>query len=157
MTSPVFDTLKAANSLKAAGFDDRQAEAVVTTLGGAMIDNLVTKQDLRLAIEPTVTKEDLRLALEPMVTKEDLRLALEPMVTKDELRLALEPMVTKDELRKVLEPMVTKDYLEGYLDKRLEPMATKSDVLLIQHQVTTRLGALVVAGVGVLGILIGIF
>ena len=131
MTSPVFDTLKAANSLKAAGFDDRQAEAVVTTLGGAMIDNLVTKQDLRLA--------------------------LEPMVTKDELRLALEPMVTKDELRKALEPMVTKDYLEGYLDKRLEPMATKSDVQLIQHQVTTRLGALVVAGVGVLGILIGIF
>ncbi len=131
MTSPVFDTLKAANSLKAAGFDDRQAEAVVTALGGAMIDNLVTKQDLRLA--------------------------LEPMVTKDELRLALEPMVTKDELRKALEPMVTKDYLEGYLDKRLEPMATKSDVQLIQHQVTTRLGALVVAGVGVLGILIGIF
>ena len=135
MTSPVFDTLKAANSLKAAGFDDRQAEAVVTTLGGAMIDNLVTKQDLDSA----------------------LRAALEPMVTKDELRLALEPMVTKDELRKVLEPMVTKDYLEGYLDKRLEPMATKSDVQLIQHQVTTRLGALVVAGVGVLGILIGIF
>ena len=135
MTSPVFDTLKAANSLKAAGFDDRQAEAVVTTLGGAMIDNLVTKQDLDSA----------------------LRAALEPMVTKDELRLALEPMVTKDELRKVLEPMVTKDYLEGYLDKRLEPMATKSDVLLIQHQMTTRLGALVVAGVGVLGILIGIF
>ncbi len=122
MTSPVFDTLKAANSLKAAGFDDRQAEAVVTTLGGAMIDNLVTKQDLDSA----------------------LKAALEPMVTKDELRLALEPMVTKD-------------YLEEYLDKRLEPMATKSDVLLIQHQVTTRLGALVVAGVGVLGILIGIF
>ena len=122
MTSPVFDTLKAANSLKAAGFDDRQAEAVVTTLGGAMIDNLVTKQDLDSA----------------------LKAALEPMVTKDELRLALEPMVTKD-------------YLEEYLDKRLEPMATKSDVLLIQHQMTTRLGALVVAGVGVLGIMIGIF
>ena len=148
MTSPVFDTLKAANSLKAAGFDDRQAEAVVTTLGGAMIDNLVTKQDLDSA---------LSAALEPMVTKDELRLALEPMVTKDELRLALEPMVTKDELRKALEPMVTKDYMEGYLDKRLEPMATKSDVQLIQHQVTTRLGALVVAGVGVLGILIGIF
>ena len=105
MTSPGFDTLKAANSLKAAGFDDRQAEAVVTTLGGAMIDNLVTKQDLDSA-----------------------------------LSAALEPMVTKDELRKAL-----------------EPMATKSDVQLIQHQMTTRLGALVVAGVGVVGILIGIF
>ena len=87
MPSPVFDTLKAANSLKAAGFDDRQAEAVVTTVGGAMIDNLVTKPDLESA---------LRAALEPMVTKDELRLALEPMVTGDELRLALEPMVTRE-------------------------------------------------------------
>lgn len=135
MSSPVFDTLKAANSLKAAGFDDRQAEAVVTTVGGAMIDNLVTKPDLDSA----------------------LRAALEPMVTKDELSRALESMVTKDELRAALEPMVTKDYLEQYLGKRLEPMTTKSDLQLSQHQVTTRLGALVVTGVGVLGVLIGLF
>lgn len=84
MSSPVFDTLKAANSLKAVGFDDRQAE----------------------------------------------------------------PMVTKEYLER---------YLKQYLDKRLEPMATRSDLQLIQHQVTTRLGALVVACVGVLGVLIGLF
>ncbi|MDE0001599.1 MAG: hypothetical protein OXQ29_02750 [Rhodospirillaceae bacterium] len=156
MSSPVFDTLKAANSLKAAGFDDRQAEAVVTTVGGAMIDNLVTKQDLESA---------LRAALKPMVTREELRLALEPMVTREELRLALEPMVTRAEFRSALkaalEPMVTKEYLERYLkeylDRRLEPMATRSDLQLIQHQVTTRLGALVVACAGVLGVLIGLF
>lgn len=92
MSSPVFDTLKAANSLKAAGFDDRQAEAVVTTVGGAMIGNLVTKADL-----------------------------------------------------------------ESALRAALKPMATRSDLQLIQHQVTTRLGALVVACVGVLGVLIGLF
>ena len=156
MSSPVFDTLKAANSLKAAGFDDRQAEAVVTTVGGAIMGNLVTKADLESA---------LRAALKPMVTREELHLALEPMVTREELRLALEPMVTRAEFRSALkaalEPMVTKEYLERYLkeylDKRLEPMATRSDLQLIQHQVTTRLGALVVACVGVLGVLIGLF
>ena len=152
MSSPVFDTLKAANSLKAAGFDDRQAEAVVTTVGGAMIDKLVTKPDLRNALEPMVTKTELRNALEPMVTKTELRNAL---------KAALEPMVPREELRLALEPMVTKEYLERYLeqvlDKRLEPMATRSDLYLIQHQVTTRLGALVVACVGVLGVLIGLF
>ena len=79
MSSPVFDTLKAANSLKAAGFDGRRAEAVVTTVGGAMID------------------------------------------------------------------------------RRLVPMATGSGLHLIQHQVATRLGALVFACVGVLGVLIGLF
>ena len=126
MSSPVFDTLKAANSLKAAGFDDRQAEAVVTTVGGAIIGNLVTKPDLESA----------------------LRAALEPMVTRDYLEQYLD---------KRLEPMVTRDYLEQYLNKRLEPMATKSDLQLSQHQVTTRLGALVVASVGVLGVLIGLF
>ena len=126
MSSPVFDTLKAANSLKAAGFDDRQAEAVVTTVGGAIMGNLVTKADLESA----------------------LRAALEPMVTREELHLALEPMVTKEYLER---------YLKEYLDKRLEPMATRSDLHLIQHQVTTRLGALVVACVGVLGVLIGLF
>ena len=77
------------------------------------------------------------------------------------MRLALEPMVTRQELRRALDPMVTKEYLERYLqqylDKRLEPMATRSDLHLIQHQVTTRLGALVVACVGVLGVLIGLF
>ena len=147
MSSPVFDTLKAANSLKAAGFDDRQAEAVVTTVGGAMIGNLVTKPDLESA---------LRAALEPMVTRDYLEQyldkRLEPMVTRDYLEQYLEQYLDKR-----LEPMVTRDYLEQYLNKRLEPMATKSDLQLSQHQVTTRLGALVVAGVGVLGILIGVF
>lgn len=41
-----FDTLKAVKSLKEAGFDQDQAEAVVTTVGGALESNVATRQDV---------------------------------------------------------------------------------------------------------------
>lgn len=68
MAMPVFDTLKAVKSLKAAGFDELQAEAVVATVGSAVGENLVTKADLDAAL----TK-----ALEPMVTRDYLQVELQ--------------------------------------------------------------------------------
>ena len=44
--SAVFDTHKAVKALKEAGFDDSQAEAVVTTVGDAMTGNVATKADI---------------------------------------------------------------------------------------------------------------
>ena len=41
-----FDTLKAAKTLKEAGFEEAQAEAVVAAVGGAMGENVATKADL---------------------------------------------------------------------------------------------------------------
>ena len=52
----------------AAGFDDVQAEAVVSTVESAVTENLVTKADLDAA---------LTRALEPMVTKEYLQTELQ--------------------------------------------------------------------------------
>ena len=46
MTTAVFDTLKASRDLKAAGFDDSQAEAIVTTMAEAFDDTVATKADL---------------------------------------------------------------------------------------------------------------
>ena len=43
-----FDTLKAAQELRKTGFEDRQAEAVVTTISKAMSDTVATKADLQL-------------------------------------------------------------------------------------------------------------
>ncbi len=43
-----FDTLKAAQELKKTGFEDRQAEAVVTTISKAMSETVATKADLEL-------------------------------------------------------------------------------------------------------------
>ena len=47
MISPVFDTLKAAKALQAAGFDDVQAEAVIATVGDAVGGNVATPADVR--------------------------------------------------------------------------------------------------------------
>ena len=47
MTSLAFDTLKAAKALRAAGFDDAQAEAVIDTVGDAVGGNVATKADLQ--------------------------------------------------------------------------------------------------------------
>lgn len=46
MTSLLFDTYKAVKDLQEAGFDEAQAEAVVATVGTAIIGNVATKQDV---------------------------------------------------------------------------------------------------------------
>ena len=54
MAVTAFDTLQAAKVLKDAGFDDAQAEAVVSTVNAA-VGEPVTKADL----EPLATKADV--------------------------------------------------------------------------------------------------
>ena len=48
MTTPQFDTLRAAKTLKRGGFDETQAETVVNTLDQAVNENFGTKTDLKL-------------------------------------------------------------------------------------------------------------
>ena len=48
MATAQFDTLKAFKELQDAGFDEGQAEALVATIGIAIIGNLATKEDIRL-------------------------------------------------------------------------------------------------------------
>ena len=48
MTTPQFDTLRAAKTLKRGGFDETQAETVVKTLDQAVNENFGTKTDLKL-------------------------------------------------------------------------------------------------------------
>ena len=46
MPSIAFDTYKAVQALKRAGFEEVQAEAVVATVGEAMGENVATKADM---------------------------------------------------------------------------------------------------------------
>ena len=46
MAALPFDTHKAVKDLQGAGFDEAQAEAVVATVGTAIIGNVATKQDV---------------------------------------------------------------------------------------------------------------
>ncbi len=128
MTIPVFDTLKAAKALKAAGFDDSQAEAVVATVDDAVRETVVTKADLVNALRPVVTEKGLNDALRPMATKADL----EPFALKTDL----EPFALKTDL---------------------EPFALKTDLLVVQQQVTIRLGGLMIAGFSGLAAVIKLF
>lgn len=66
MTTTVFDTLKASRDLKSAGFEDAQAEAIVTTMAGAFDDTVATKADLaavksELKQDMAVIKGDIKL------------------------------------------------------------------------------------------------
>ena len=63
MTTLAFDTHAAVKALKEVGFEEAQAEAVVTTVGDAMTGNVATKADvteLRAATEQAIA--DLRAA-----------------------------------------------------------------------------------------------
>ena len=46
MTTAVFDTLKASDTLKAAGIEAKQAEAIVHTMAGAFEDTVATKANV---------------------------------------------------------------------------------------------------------------
>ena len=46
MAALLFDTHKAVKELQEAGFDESQAEAVVATVGTAIVGNVATKQDV---------------------------------------------------------------------------------------------------------------
>ena len=69
MSALAFDTHKAVTALKQAGFEEAQAEAVVSTMGEALGGNVATKADLtevRVALEADVAAvkadiEQLRL------------------------------------------------------------------------------------------------
>ena len=57
MAALLFDTHKAVKDLQEAGFDEAQAEAVVATVGTAIIGNVATKQDVTDALN--ATKQDV--------------------------------------------------------------------------------------------------
>ena len=123
----VFDTHRAFQALKDAGFSERQAEALID-VGSEGYGALATKDDLK--------------ALE-QATKDNL-MALE-QATKDNL-MALE-QATKADIAAVREEMATRADL-----KALE-QATKADLKDLELRLTPRLGALIVGAAGVLAIL----
>ena len=68
MATVIFDTYKAVSQLRAAGFDESQAAAMVTTICDVLGGNLATKEDIR----DMATKEDVAAVRREMATKADL-------------------------------------------------------------------------------------
>ncbi len=94
----VFDTLRAARTLKAAGFGDAQAEAVAEIVQVAANGNRVVKSDL----EGFATKADL----EPLATKADLeRFATKADLERFATKADLEALAAKTALKSDLQDL----------------------------------------------------
>ena len=130
MAMPALDTHKAVKSLRSAGFDDAQAEAVVEQINDAVIENVATKTD----IERLATKDELRDSLAGLATKTDLeqcatKADLERFPTKEALREEVAKLATKEDL----ERCATKADLERFateaaLREEVAKLATKEDL-----------------------------
>ena len=71
----LFDTHKAVKELQEAGFDEAQAEAVVATVGTAIIGNVATKQDVSdVRSELQTMAKDLRSEIQAAELRITLRM-----------------------------------------------------------------------------------
>ena len=107
MSANAFDTLKAAKSLEAAGFDETQAEAVVATVGNAVRAHTEPLAGSVAAIADTMaTKEDV-------ATVEDNVAAVKDNVATltDRVETISGTMATRDAVAN----MATKEYVDAAL------------------------------------------
>ena len=128
----VFDTLRAARTLKAAGFGGAQAEAVAEIVQAVANGNRVTKVDMQgFATKADLDRFATKADLERFATKADL----ERFATKADL----ERFATKADL----EPFVTKADLEPFATQA----AVKSDLQQLELRLTIRMGVVAATSV----------
>ena len=138
-----FDTLASAQALRKSGFEDRQAEAIVTTISKAMSETVATKSDLELqgsAIRTDLERQgaEIRTDLERqgaatraeiVATRTDLEKQIAATRTDLEKQLAA--------IRKDMELQASKT--SGAIEKLEQSMASLHDKNVI------RLGGLVLS------------
>ncbi|MDE2768384.1 MAG: hypothetical protein OXO54_10575 [Chloroflexota bacterium] len=128
----VFDTLRAARTLKAAGFGDAKAEAVAEIVQAVANGNRVSKADM----QGFATKADFErfvstLDLERFTTKADLeRFAMTLHLERFATKADFEQFATKEDLK----PLVTRAEL-------------KSELQELELRLTIRMGVLAVSAV----------
>ena len=131
----IIDTHKAFERLSKAGFDKAMAEALLETMGESH-DALATKSDIH-ALQQAMSKHATKADIADMATKADIA----DMATKADIA----DMATKADIA----DMATK--------ADIADMATKADLreleLRIKHDLTLRLGGLVVGAAAVLAML----
>ena len=73
MATAVFDTLKASDTLKAAGIEAKQAEAIVHTMAGAFEETVATKADL-IEVKAELKQDIASTRADIAIVKGDIRL-----------------------------------------------------------------------------------
>ena len=115
MSANAFDTLKAAKSLEAAGFDEAQAEAIVATVGGAVRAHAEPLADGIAAIADTMatmaTKDDVATVEDNVSAVENNVSAVENNVStlKDNVATLTVRVET------ISRTMATKEYVDAAL------------------------------------------
>ena len=159
----VFDTLRAARTLRAAGFGDAQAEAVAEVVQAVANGNRVTRADtqgvaMKVDLERFATKADLQAELQGFATKADLeRFATKAELERFATKKDLERFATKEDLKRFatkedLKGFATKEDLKGFAKTSdLAPFATqaavKSDLQDLELRLTIRMGVIAAASV----------
>lgn len=134
MTTIPFDTHKIVKELQEAGFDESQAEAVVSAMGAAVVGNLATKADL----------QEFRAA-----TQADIReLRNEFKSDMQEHRNATQADIR--ELRAATQADMQEHRNATQADIRELRNEFKSDMQAMELRIMLRMGGLIVAGVGLI-------
>ena len=136
MSANAFDTLKAAKSLEAAGFDEAQAEEIVATVGDAVRVHTEPLAGGISAIEQRMaTKEDVAAVRDEVATVAGrVETISGTMATKDEVATLSGNMATKDEVATLSGNMATKDQLATLSGT----MATKDEVATLSGNMATK-------------------
>ena len=110
MTANAFDTLKAAKSLKAAGFDEAQAEAVVATVGDAVREHTAPlASSIATIVNTMATRDDVsRVESNLETVKGNLETVTGNLETvKSDLE------TVKDKVETISENMATREYVKA--------------------------------------------
>ena len=109
MTANAFDTLKAAKSLRAAGFDEAQAEAVVATVGDAVREHTAPlARSVATIVDTMARKEDIASVTDGVASvTERVATISSTMATKDDVASVTERVAT------ISETMATREYVQA--------------------------------------------
>ena len=145
MTTIPFDTHKIVKELQEAGFDEPQAEAVVSAMGAAVVGNLATKADLQEF--RAATQADIReLRNEFKSDMQEHRAATKADL--QEHRNATQADIR--ELRAATQADMQEHRNATQADIRELRNEFKSDMQAMELRIMLRMGGLIVAGVGLI-------
>ena len=143
-----FDTLKAAKSLQDAGFETRQAEAVVGMVTYALSEGLATKEDVRdLKSSVKADMRDLQSSIDALDSKIDSSVAALDVKIDNGLA-ALDSKIDNSVAA-----------LDSKIDSSVAALEVKIDNGLknVIQKLTILLGGIVVGSISLLGVLSRVF
>ena len=145
MTTLPFDTHKAVKDLQEAGFEEAQAEAVVATVGAAIVGNVATRHDVIEA------RNDLRAEMQTLDSerKTDIQklgndLRAEMQTLDSERRADIQKLGS--DLRAEMQTLDS----ERRADIQKLGSDLRDEMQAMELRITLRMGGLIIAGVGLI-------